>query len=169
MHGIDPARLGSWFDAYGGHLVLYARQWLERQAAEDVVQDVFIRLMAQSREPDNIKAWLFRSVRNGAISVSRSDRSRRSREQKVASQAHDWFEKNPGDLLDAAAAQSALARLPEKEREVVVLRIWAEMTLSEMSEIIGMPISSIHDCYRDAIVALRRELESTCRKIRTNP
>ena len=50
MPSIDPAKMGSWFDAYAGRLVLYARQWLEAQWAEDVVQDVFIRLMAQSRE-----------------------------------------------------------------------------------------------------------------------
>src|SRR5687767_6126293 len=119
MHGIDPARLGSWFDAYGGQLVLYARQWLERETAEDVVQDVFIRLMGQGREPDNVKAWLFRSVRNGAISASRATRSRRFREQKVAGWKQDLFEKHPGDLLDAESAQLALAKLPENHREVV--------------------------------------------------
>jgi RNA polymerase sigma-70 factor (ECF subfamily) len=148
--------------------VLYARQWLERETAEDVVQDVFIRLMAQSREPDNIKAWLFRSVRNGAISASRSTRSRRSREQKVAGWKQDWFEKHPGDLLDAESAQSALAKLPENDREVVVLRIWAEMTLAEISQVVELPVSSVHDCYRSAIGALRVELESTCRKMRAN-
>ena len=79
MPSIDPAKLGSWFDAYAGRLVLYARQWLEAQWAEDVVQDVFIRLMAQSREPDNVKSWLFAAVRNAAISAFRSESARRNR------------------------------------------------------------------------------------------
>src|SRR5258705_10655348 len=101
MPEMDPAKMGSWFDAYAGRLVLYARQWLEAQWAEDVVQDVFIRLMAQSREPDNVKSWLFASVRNAAISAVRSESSSRRRERKVASEKAEWFEWHPADLLDS--------------------------------------------------------------------
>jgi len=163
MPEIDPAKMGSWFDAYAGRLVLYARQWLEAQWAEDVVQDVFIRLMAQGREPQNVKAWLFAAVRNAAISAFRSESSRRTRERKVAGESNEWFDSHPADLLDAAAAQSALTKLATKEREVIVLRIWGELTLSEIGEIVGMPLSSVHDCYRGGIAALRVILESTCK------
>ena len=163
MPSIDPAKMGSWFDAYAGRLVLYARQWLEAQWAEDVVQDVFIRLMAQSREPENPKSWLFAAVRNAAISAFRSESARRNRERKVAGESNEWFESHPADLLDATAAQTALTKLAAKEREVIVLRIWGELTLGEIGEIAGMPLSSVHDCYRGGIASLRAILESTCR------
>ena len=163
MPPIDPAKLGSWFDAYAGRLVLYARQWLEAQWAEDVVQDVFIRLMAQGREPENVKSWLFTSVRNAAISSYRSESSRRTRERKVAGESNEWFESHPAELLDAAAAESALTKLPAQQREVIVLRIWGQLTLAEISQIVEMPLSSVHDCYRSGIAALRHTLESTCR------
>jgi RNA polymerase sigma factor (sigma-70 family) len=170
MPPIDPAKMGSCFDAYAGRLVLYARQWLQRSAAEDIVQDVFIRLMSQSREPANVKSWLFSAVRNGAISEWRSESRRKIREQKVAGEGQDWFEAKPDDLLDANAAEEALAKLPAEQREVIVLRIWGQLTLSEISQIVEMPISSVHDCYRDALSALRHALESTCRNIgRKNP
>src|SRR5258705_8257769 len=120
MPSIGPAKLGSWFDAYAGRLVLYGRQWLEAQWAEDVVQDVFIRLMAQSREPDNVKSWLFASVRNAAISAFRSESSRRTRERKVASASADWFESHPSDLVDVAACAAALTKLAAKERELIM-------------------------------------------------
>ena len=168
MPQIDPAKMGSWFDAYAGRLVLYARQWLEAQWAEDVVQDVFIRLMAQSREPDNPRSWLFASVRNAAISAFRSESSRRNRERKVAGEGNEWFESHPADLLDAAAAESALTKLAAREREVIVLRIWGELTLAEIGEIVAMPLSSVHDCYRSGIASLRKTLESSCRNMR-NP
>ena len=168
MPQIDPAKMGSWFDAYAGRVVLYARQWLEAQWAEDVVQDVFIRLMAQGREPENVKSWLFASVRNAAISAFRSESSRRNRERRVAGESNEWFESHPADLLDAAAAQVALSKLPAKEREVIVLRIWGELTLSEIGEIVEMPLSSVHDCYRSGIAALRKTLESSCRNTK-NP
>ena len=168
MPPIDPAKLGSWFDAYAGRMVLYARQWLAAQWAEDVVQDVFIRLMAQGREPDNVKSWLFAAVRNAAISAFRSESSRRTRERKVASESQDWFESQPADLLDAAAAESALTKLPAREREVIVLRIWGQLTLAEISQIVEMPLSSVHDCYRSGIAMLRKTLESSCRNTK-NP
>jgi RNA polymerase sigma-70 factor (ECF subfamily) len=168
MHPIDPAKLGSWFDAYGGRLVLYARQWLSRQSAEDVVQDVFIRLFGQGDEPTNARAWLFRSVRNAAISAVRSERGRHRREHKVAGRQQDWFQSHAGDLLDAETAQSALTKLAENQREVIVLRIWGELTLAEVSQIVEMPISSVHECYRNGLIALRIELESSCRKTQIN-
>src|SRR5947207_4685324 len=163
MPSFVPDKMGSLFDAYGGRLALYARQWLARGAAEDVVQDVFIRLMGQMREPANVKAWLFGAVRNAAISQWRSESRRKMREQKVASHEQNLFDPKPDDLLDAAAAQEALAKLPQQQRELIVLRIWGQLTLSEISQIVEMPISSLHDSYRDALSALRNALESTCR------
>ena len=49
---IDPAKIGRWFDNYTAGLLLYARQWLEASQAEDVVQEVFVRLIAQTKEPE---------------------------------------------------------------------------------------------------------------------
>ena len=46
---------------------------------------------------------------------------------------------------------------------MIVLRIWGELTLAEIGEIVAMPLSSVHDCYRSGIAALRKTLESTCR------
>ena len=78
MGSIDPAKIGSWFQAHAGSLVLYAQQWLDRAAAEDVVQGAFVRLMAQGRLPDTVEAYLYRAVRNAAISRLRA-RKRRHR------------------------------------------------------------------------------------------
>ena len=67
MPPISPATLGRMYDAYGAALVLYARQWLDdRSAAEDVVQEAFVRLVAQPALPRNARAWLYAVVRNGA-------------------------------------------------------------------------------------------------------
>jgi hypothetical protein len=61
--GGDPAALGDWFDAHGAALVVYARQWLDRPAAEDVVQEGFVRLITEParQRPGNVCAWLYRA------------------------------------------------------------------------------------------------------------
>jgi RNA polymerase sigma-70 factor (ECF subfamily) len=163
MNRIDPAKLGQWFDTYAARLVLYARQWMSAGAAQDVVQDVFVRLMCQPQEPGNVQAWLFRSVRNAAISEARSGQRRRVRENSVAAGRADWFEKQPEDLIDAEAAQKALERLPDLQREIVVLRIWADLTLQEIAETVGRPLSTVHDQYRAGLLAVRHEMESSCK------
>lgn len=159
-----PEELGRCFDAHAAALALYARQLLDPALAEDVVQDVFLRLMEQAHPPQNVKAWLFRSVRNAAISHVRSQRRRRQREQEIAAGHREWFESNAEALIDAEAAQQALAKLPVEQREIIVLRIWAGMTLAEAGQTMGMPVSSVHELYRAALAALRCQLESPCRK-----
>jgi RNA polymerase sigma factor (sigma-70 family) len=163
MAVIDPHELGRLFDAHGSALVLYARQWLELGLSEDVVQDVFVALAAQPRVPTQPRAWLFRSVRNATLNRLRSRRRRRQHEAEAATARPEWFEARPENLIDAAAAQAAVATLASVEREIVVLRVWGGLTLHEIAEILGQPVSTLWSRYHDALTALRQKLVTSCR------
>jgi RNA polymerase sigma-70 factor (ECF subfamily) len=152
----DP--IAAAFDQHGPALLLYARQWLDAAAAEDAVQQVFVRLIGAGRLPTDVRPWLFRCVRNEAISMARSARRRARRE--TAAEAEPVFLADADARLDAAEAGRALAALPPAQREVVVLRIWSGMTLAEISAVTGLATSTLHDQYRAALSALRRELET---------
>lgn len=164
---MDPVRFVALFDDCAAGLVLYARQWLDRPGAEDVVQEAFVRLFARGGpEPPDARAWLYVAVRNGAISAARGRQRRRNHEQRSASHAAPLLEARrggggagPDDRLDAASAEAALATLPERQREVVVLRIWSGLTLAEVARTVGTPLSTVHDQYRAALRALRNVLE----------
>ena len=155
--------LGRWFDEYGSRLVLYARQWLPAGAAEDAVQEVFVRLLRQGRPPRSVSGWLFRSVRNAAMSELRSSRRRRRREQRRADERSEWFESGTADLIDAAAAQAAIKSLEQAQREVIVMRIWGELTLQEIAEVVGSPVSTVFSRYRAALAALRERMAAPCK------
>jgi RNA polymerase sigma-70 factor (ECF subfamily) len=144
-------------------LVLYARQWVGSGAAEDAVQDVFVRLIAQRIAPTNPKAWLYRAVRNAAISRVRSRRRRHGRMRDAAADRAGWFEHRPDDLVDVVVAQNAVMALPDEQREVVVLRLWCEMTLQEIAEIVGAPVSTLFSRYKAGLTAIRERLELSCR------
>ena len=159
---IDPAQLARGFDAHAPSLVLFARQWLSRAAAEDVVQDAFVSLMVQRHAPDNLKAWLFTAVRNAAISCARSQSRRLSRETQQALRRGNWFESRPEDLIDGSAAQAALDALPPEQREVIVMRIWAQMTLAEITQVTGQPTSTLFSRYRAGLSEIKRIMESSC-------
>jgi RNA polymerase sigma-70 factor (ECF subfamily) len=159
MGPIGAEQLGQWFDAYAAGLLLYARQWVEAPSAEDLVQEAFLRLFVQRRSPANVKAWLFRCVRNGALDALRS-RRRRQKRQPVAGR-REWFDARLDDGLDARAAQAALESLPPEKREVVVMRIWGEMTLREIAEVLGEPVSTVFSRYRSGLAAVRRIMEKS--------
>lgn len=162
MSRIDPSKLGGWYGAYAAGLVLYARQWAGA-GAEDVVQEAFIALLGQGREPENVRAWLFKAVRNAALSSARSSKRRDRRERVVTESRPEWFVPRPEDLIDAATAQEALKQLSDELREVVVLRIWGQMSFAEIADVAGTPLSSVYDRYKTGLAVLKQKLESSCR------
>ena len=141
----DPEALIGWFEAHAAGLVLYARQWLDRAAAEDAVQEAFVRLTLQPRPPDNVKAWLYRTVRNEAIAARET-----------------FFAPSSDDALDAKAAAAALHRLPAAQREIVVLRIWGQLTLAEISRLTATPVSTVFHQYQRGLNALREMMGTPC-------
>ncbi len=163
----EVRQLSEWFSAHAAALTLYARQWVEAPQAEDVVQDVFVRLITKRWTPANPKAWLFAAVRNAAISHTRSRLRRESRERRRAEGVEPWFESRPEDLMDAGTVQAALATLPREEREPIVLRLWADLTFKEIARIIGEPVTTVFERYRSGLQAIRERMKQSCRNART--
>jgi len=159
---IDPATASDWFSGLSPALVLYTRQLLPAGHAEDAVQEAFIRLLTRRTAPDNVKAWLFRCVRNLALSELRSGRRRRRREQSAAARRGECFRADSSIPIDAAAAAGALAALPSEQREIVVLRIWADLTLKEIAAIVHMPTTTVFRRYRQALAAIRERMKLSC-------
>ena len=167
MAAINQKQLAQWYEAYGTELTLYARQLSPDQRAEDIVQDAFIKLLKQRRCPDNVRAWLFRVVRNASISMTRR-LQRRQAEHKSACPETLWFESQCDDLIDARLAQDLLGTLEPHLREIVVLRIWGQMTLREISQVMNKSIPWIHRDYKMALEIIKKKLErSSCIKKKT--
>ena len=159
---MDSAQLAKWFEAYSSMLTLYARHWLPEDLAQDAVQGAFVRLMGQRREPDDVKAWLFRTVRNDALTKLRR-RTRWARHgQRLAVEQPAWFAGRADDLIDARQAQEILMTLPETQREVVVLRIWGQLTLDQIGRIVGRPLTTVHSRYKAALAAIKERMQQSC-------
>src|SRR6266542_5065648 len=112
-----PEQLGRLVDQHAAALVLYARQWCA--APEDVVQEAFIKLLAQKTPPSHPVAWLYRVVRNAALSAARSARRRKQHETAAAGRTPPWFAAPDPSGLDAAEATDDLQRLPLDQREII--------------------------------------------------
>lgn len=160
MTDVTPELLGSLLSTHGPALRLYARQWCD--AADDVVQEAFVQLARQTQTPNQPAAWLFRVVRNGALSARRSASRRRRHETAAAGERSDWFESRPETTVDAAAAAAALQDLAEEIRETVVAHLWGGLTFEQVGELTGTSSSTAHRRYEQGLRSLQARLEKRC-------
>jgi RNA polymerase sigma-70 factor (ECF subfamily) len=157
---MGPELLGRLVDEHAAALVLYARQWCA--APEDVVQEAFIKLARQRLPPAEAVPWLYRVVRNGALSSARAARRRNRHEAAAASRTPPWFVPAEGIGLDAQAAAAALQALPVEQREVIVAHLWGGLTFEQIAVVTGCSSSTAHRRYAAGINALRERLGVSC-------
>ena len=132
------------------------------QDAEDVVQEAFVRFWRHQRGlPGEPMALLVTSVRRAAIDLARRDDRRAAREERVGREdipAFVVFESSfDGDERREAIA-GALQRLPAAQREVLVLKIWGELTFDQIAAELALSPNTAASRYRYALAALRQEL-----------
>ena len=156
---IDARELAQLLDEHAARLEWYASTWTHTPA--DCVQEAFIALARSLQGPGSPIPWLYRTVRNNALNAARSQRRRTHHETLAA-----WPEKKSlSDSLSEADRLShpeALASLTTDHREIVVLRIWSELTWQEIAELVGTSSSSAQRTYVSALEKLKHQLEPPC-------
>jgi len=130
--------------------------------AEDVVQDVFVRVAEQRdrlglvRQP---KRWLLTVTHRRAVDMVRGKRRRRAEPVDevpyLVAPSTD-----PDRAIEARSISRLIARLPEKQREVLLLRHFADRTFSDIGRITGVPTFTAASRHRLAVERLRRLLET---------
>lgn len=157
-----------WLHEWGDRFLLFARQQVATAAeAEDLVQDAFIEIWTQRNLLPRLEPGLFFTrIRRLAIDRARQQQRRIRREQAfVDSAGAGMFESSPsGTSLDL---EEALASLPQEQREVLVLRIWADQTFEEIGTTIGISPNTAASRHRYGLEALRRLMMETAHAPRT--
>lgn len=143
------------FEKFRRRLLAYVTGLLhDRAKAEDVVQESFVELVTaiQKINPDRgVAPWLYRVARNRAIDMLR----------------HGKFEVLPGDEFLAETVTAAgsdcvpapdgrlmarekqeevrnmLAVLPEKERDLLLLRFYGDLTFAEIAQVLRRPLGTV--------------------------
>ena len=143
-------------------LLLFARQWVASVAdAEDVVQTAFVKFWRHRPEagPEHYPL-LYSAVRTSALDLIRTDSRRGRREQVVATDPDEpVFDATIERHENSELISAALHQLPESQREVLVLRIWGELSFAEIATALGDSINTVASRYRYALDGLRRILK----------
>jgi RNA polymerase sigma-70 factor (ECF subfamily) len=140
------------YDAKAASLVLYGRALgLSHGAAEDVLQDTFLALLQLAEPPAQPEHYLVRCFRNRALNHRRSLWRRARRELE----SWRWFEAAEGETARERQAMRCLARLPAEQREVIVLRLWHELTFASIGQLLGLSPNTVAGRYRYGLQKLR--------------
>lgn len=141
--------------------------------AEDLLHDVLVRMVRENPPARDARAYVMRCVRNAAI-----DRRRRAAtrvapatlaDDGLAFLDVDGAHARVGDSQQTApgsaevretrdAVYAALARLPEQRREVIILKIYAELGFREIAEILAAPLGTVTSHYARGLDELRSVL-----------
>lgn len=159
MSAVDSQLLSRILDEHGPALELFARQ--RCRSAADVVQEALVQLARQTSVPENLVSWLYRVVRNGAISAARAE-ERRRRHEHTASELRSWFCRTAPGEIDGTAATEQLAQLPIEEREAIVAHLWGGLSFEEIAQLQESSSSTAHRRYQTGLETLRRNLGAPC-------
>lgn len=163
----ERAAFDELIDRWNEPLWYYVRRVTgEDEAARDIVQDLWLRVLrgiTRLRDGSKLRPWLFGIARHALM-----DRWR----DKYASPAVSGVDVTEvaldvpsGELEeDLAAMEHELARLPVVEREVLTLFYLRELALSEVADVLAVPVGTVKSRLFRARRLLRHELETTERK-----
>jgi RNA polymerase sigma-70 factor (ECF subfamily) len=151
---VDALRLAKLIENHAGALRLWVRS--RCASCEDVVQEAFCKLAMQDPPPDNPVAWLYRVCRNLAERQRIADARRRKRERSRAQV--EVAARTPVDPLEIAEAVAAVETLEDELREVLVARLWGQLSLEEVAKLCGISTATAFRRYAAALQCLRAKL-----------
>jgi RNA polymerase sigma-70 factor (ECF subfamily) len=150
------------YSRYGGELLGFALNALDdRQLAEEVVQETFVRAWRSGSEFDvsrgSLRTWLYAIARNGIVDAlrRRKVRERHRPVDHIDLPAPDRFDQ----LLTSIQVDEALNRLTAEHRHVVVGVHFHGRTCAELADQLGIPASTTRSRLYYGVRALRLILE----------
>lgn len=131
----------------------------QRETAEDLVQEAFLRLYAHWEQVDQPRAWLFRCTRNLAFSHLRDHR----REIPLATQDWESSQPNPAQALGKLEAigtlQLLICELDEDEQALIAMKYRDALKYEQISKKTGLSVSNVGYKLHHALKSLAASLQ----------
>ncbi|MBO5596840.1 MAG: RNA polymerase sigma factor [Bacteroidales bacterium] len=150
---------------YSERLYWHVRRMVgTHEDADDLLQDIFLKIwtaLPSFRGEAQLYTWVWRIATNETLNWLRREKVRAAlRFQSVDAEMERRIMADP--YLNGTDAQrelfKALARLPQKQRQVFVMRWWDELTYEEISAITGTSVGALKASYHIAQEKLKLNL-----------
>jgi RNA polymerase sigma-70 factor, ECF subfamily len=158
----DPDAFEALYDTY--HRLVYGvalRTLSDQSAAEDVTQAVFLKIWTSPHlfRGGNFAAWVSRVTRNRAFDLLRSKSARPESEFPETMPVDDAIEETAFANMNAESVRDAMSRLPDEQRQLILLGFFGGVTHEELARRMGLPLGTVKTRIRSGLRKLRMALE----------
>jgi RNA polymerase sigma-70 factor (ECF subfamily) len=169
------------YDEYHNKLLCYLQRMVGKNDAEDVVQDVFLKInkaLQNFKGESSLSTWVYRIATNAALDRLHSRPSRESKQNISLSIIEDEFEAENKDVCMQEKELSAerevirtemnecirefVDKLPENYRTVIILSELKDLKNLEIAEILGISLDAVKIRLHRARLKLKEEFETGC-------
>ncbi len=165
----DEGALAEAYRRHGdGCFALARRVLFDRALAEEVVQEIFVRLWNRPEryEParGSLRSFLIAQAHGRSVDLLRAETARRRREERETRQRISDpidLEREVVSLNEAEAVRTALASLPDPERDAIELAYFGGHTYREVATLLGQPEGTVKSRIRAGMLRLRAALVET--------
>ncbi|WP_067483977.1 RNA polymerase sigma factor [Actinomadura hibisca] len=166
----DPEAFAELFDRYAPMLYRYVSRRLGPEVAEDLVGETFLVAFGKRGKYDlahpDARPWLFGIVTK---LVARHHRSEAARYRALRRSPVDGAVESPADAVAAMVTASAvrpllaeaLAALPRRDRDVLLLVAWGDLSYEEVGQALGIPVGTVRSRLHRARRKVRAALGDT--------
>jgi RNA polymerase sigma-70 factor (ECF subfamily) len=163
----DPELFAVVYDRYAEQLFQYAQRRLGPDAAQDVVAETFLAAFRRRARYDDARPearpWLFGIL---VKEIARHHRAERAYLKAVTRAPREVADDGPADRVaeevtawaSRACVAAALLGLSARERELLLLIAWSELSYEEAAQVLGVPIGTVRSRLSRARQKLRRRL-----------
>ncbi|GJM12152.1 MAG: hypothetical protein DHS20C12_05550 [Pseudohongiella sp.] len=131
-----------------------------RASAEDVVHDALLAVAALETQPDNLKAYVYRVIRNKAL-----QHLKQAQRVDDAGLDLDYIDAESQGALNAderiyiQQALDKLATLESNQQQVLLLKFFADLSFKDIAEIMDSPLNTVSSWYRRGLQQLQEKLD----------
>ena len=150
---------------YSERVYWHVRRFVNNhEDADDLVQEIFLKIwtaLPSFRGEAQLFTWVYRIATNETLNWLRREKVRSAlRFTSIDAEMERRIDSDPffdGDAADRALSK-AVAKLPEKQRQVFILRYYDEMPYEQMSEVLGTSVGALKASYHIAQEKVRAAL-----------
>ena len=150
---------------YSERVYWHVRRFVNNhEDADDLVQEIFLKIwtaLPSFRGEAQLFTWVYRIATNETLNWLRREKVRAAlRFASIDTEMERRIDEDPffdGDAAERALSK-AVARLPEKQRQVFILRYYDEMPYEQMSEILDTSVGALKASYHIAQEKVREAL-----------
>jgi len=155
--------LNELFADYQGRLLRYTQRFVANHHANEIVQDVFLKLIKLD-DPEKIKgrelSWMFCVSRNQAIDHLRKEKKMSSINSDDEIPFDDSIDKNIEKKESLSMIMKLISELNSTQKEVIILKFQEDLSYAQISEITGHTVNHIGVIVHEAIKKMKNNYQT---------